>query len=338
MKLSASFSSIVSLLVAFTLNEAMAAPLVIAHRGASGYLPEHTLASKALAYAMGADYLELDTVMTRDGVALVFHDLYLDATTNVASVYPGRARGDGRHYVIDFDYAEIRQLSVNERLDLEKGSARFPGRFPHRAGLFRVHSLADELTLIQGMNQATGQNMGIYIELKHPRWHRDNGHEIAIAVIEMLHTYGYRDNGDKVFIQSFDAAELRRIKSRDMTRLPLIQLIGENRWWPEAKTDFDFLKTPAGLKQIAAYAAGIGPWYRQILLDANDEGEIRFSALVENAHATGLVVHPYTLRADALPKFVSDFDQLLELLVKRQKVDGVFTDHPDRVRQFLARD
>ena len=224
------------------------------------------------------------------------------------------------------------------RIDLETGDLRYPARFPHRPGLFRVHSLADELTLIQGLNRATGQNVGVYVELKHPRWHRDQGFDIAADVIGLLHAHGYRDKDARAFIQCFDAAELRRIKSRDLTRLPLIQLIGENRWWPEAKTDFDFLRTPAGLKQVSTYAVGIGPWYRQILLDTNSDGEIRFSALVENAHAAGLMVHPYTLRADALPDILPDFDRLLDFLIRQQKVDGVFTDHPDRVKQFLARE
>jgi len=105
-----------------------AAPIVIAHRGASGYLPEHTLEAKALAYGLGADYLEQDVVATRDAQLVVLHDLHLDDVTDVASRFPGRQRADGRHYAIDFDLAELQQLAVSERRKPGSRSARFPER------------------------------------------------------------------------------------------------------------------------------------------------------------------------------------------------------------------
>src|SRR5690606_38952800 len=111
-------------------------PLVIAHRGASGYLPEHTLPAKALAHAQGADFLEQDVVASRDGALLVFHDLVLDELTDVAERFPGRARADGLHYVIDFDLAELRTLKAGERRLRGSRDARFPGRFPADRPLF----------------------------------------------------------------------------------------------------------------------------------------------------------------------------------------------------------
>jgi len=108
---------------------AVAEPLVIAHRGASGYLPEHTLAAKALAHGQGADYLEQDVVLTADDVPIVLHDIHLDSTTDVADRFPDRARPDGRWYAVDFSLAEVRQLAVGERLGRD-GTAAFPGRFP----------------------------------------------------------------------------------------------------------------------------------------------------------------------------------------------------------------
>ena len=320
-------------LLLVTLAEAAAAPLVIAHRGASAYLPEHTLAAKVMAFEMGADYIEQDIVLTRDGVPIVFHDLYLDAMTDVAEVFKGRARADGKHYVIDFDYAEIQKLTVNERIDLGTSRQLFGERFPAGHNLFRIHTLDEELELLRGLEHSTGREVGIYVELKNPRWHAKHDHDIALRVLPILHDFGYRDARDRAYLQSFDAAELRRIKAQNMTELPLIQLIGENRWWSDSGTDYDHLKTPAGLAEIKTYAAGIGPWYRQILLD---EGPT-FSSLVADARKLGLKVHPYTLRADALPKFVDDFDQLLAYLFRRQRVDGVFTDHPDKVLEFLGR-
>ncbi len=313
-----------------------AEPLVIAHRGASGYLPENTLAATALAHAQDADYIESDVVMTRDGVAIVFHDLYLDATTDVAARFPGRARADGRHYVVDFDYAEIRRLAVHERVRLEDRQPRYPRRFSSDAGLFRIHSLADQLALIRGLNRTSNRATGVYVEIKAPRWHARHGLDVAAAVVAELHRHGYRDGLDRAFIQSFDASTLRELAAAGATRLPLIQLIGENDWWPDSRTDYDRLRTPDGLREVAGYAAGIGPWYRQILLGKTDAGAPRYSTLVADARAHGLLVHPYTLRADALPDFVGDFDELLAFLLREQRVDGVITDHPDRVRRFLA--
>ena len=312
-----------------------AAPLVIAHRGASAYLPEHTLAASAMAYAMHADYLELDVVLTKDRQAVVFHDLYLDAMTDVASRYPGRARDDGRHYVADFSLTEISRLKLNERIDLETGKTRYPGRFNASTGLFRIPTLDQVLQLVRGLNHSGPREMGVYVEIKNPVWHAQQGMDIAAQVIEQLHDHGYRRAADPAFIQCFDAATLQRIAAQNLTGLPLIQLIGENRWWPEAETDYDYLRTPAGLREISTYAAGIGPWLGQIVSEREASGEPHYSALVADAHAMGLLVHPYTLRADRLPKGVDDLDQLLDELINEQKVDGVFTDHPDRLREFL---
>ncbi|MCA9216274.1 MAG: hypothetical protein KDB27_24565, partial [Planctomycetales bacterium] len=113
---------------------AMAEPtIVIAHRGASGYLPEHTLPAKALAYGMGADFLEQDVVLSRDGVPIVLHDIHIDTVTDVAKKFPNRKRGDGRFYAIDFDVAELKTLDVVERFDAQTKKAVFPNRFPEHA-------------------------------------------------------------------------------------------------------------------------------------------------------------------------------------------------------------
>ncbi len=336
MKMTAHITAFVAVnLCGLLLAAALADPLVIAHRGASAYLPEHSIASKVLAHSLGADYIEQDVVLTRDGVPIVFHDLYLDAVTDVASRFEDRARADGRHYVVDFDYAELRGLALHERIDLPASTQRYALRFPADARLFRIHSLADELELVRGLNKVTGKRIGIYVELKHPRWHAEHGLDIAASVLPILHAYGYRGAGDRAYLQSFDAATLRRIKTEKLSALPLIQLIGENRWWPDSTTDYDFLKSPAGLDEIKTYAAGIGPWYRQILLAADPDGSPRFSKLVEQAHRAGLEVHAYTLRADSMPDFVDNFEQLLAYLLVDQRIDGVFTDHPDRVLSYL---
>jgi glycerophosphoryl diester phosphodiesterase len=128
---------------------------VIAHRGASGYLPEHTLEAVAMAYAMGADYLEQDVVLTKDDHAIVLHDIHLEAVTNVAQVFPRRARSDGRYYAIDFTLAEIKALQVHERIALPAGAAVYPKRFPVGWSRFEIPTLEEEITLVQGLNKST---------------------------------------------------------------------------------------------------------------------------------------------------------------------------------------
>ena len=311
-------------------------PLVIAHRGASAYVTEHTLAAAAMAYAMGADYLEIDVVVTRDGVPIVFHDLYLDAMTNVADAFPERAREDGYHYVADFDFSEVEQLALHERVSTRTGKSPYPRRFPPEAAVFGIPSLESYLRLVRGLNHSGDRTMGVYVELKWPAWHAQQGLDVTAVTLDVLHRSDYRGADDRAYIQCFDATALKHIARRGLTDLPLIQLIGEDSWWPDQNFDFERMRTPQGLREVARYAAGIGPWFGQIVVSHSEAGEPQFSSLVADAHGHDLLVHTYTLRADRLPSGVADFEQLLRELTAEQKVDGVITDHPDRVREFLA--
>ncbi len=333
--------------VLFTLLSAcvMAAPalaetLVIAHRGASGYLPEHTLAAKALAHAMDADYLEQDVVLSRDGVPLVLHDIYLGPTTDVARRFPGRERDDGRFYAIDFDLAEIRQLRVHERSAIGvDGTERavYPGRFPLGEGWAGVPTLAEEIDFIDGLNHSRGRRAGLYIELKAPRWHKRQGQDIATAVLAVLSDKGYAERAEDVFLQCFDDQTLRYLRNTLKTPLPLIQLIADNGWHEDGDIDYDHMRTPAGLDAVARYADGIGPWLMQIYTGRAEDGTALFTDLVPEARARGLKVHPYTFRADELPPGVDSFETLLDLFIDHQHVDGLFTDFPDRVKDYLGR-
>ena len=321
---------------AFAANtSSMSDKLIIAHRGASGYLPEHSLEAKAMAYAQGANYLEQDVVLTRDAKAVVLHDITLDAVTDVAEKYSGRQRPDGKHYVVDFDLSELESLSMHERIDPRTGEARYPDRFPKEHKPFRIHTLEQEIRFVQGLNLSTGQAVGIYPEIKDPVFHHDNGMDISGIVIDVLHAHGYRTRFDRAYLQCFDAITLKEIHAKRLTDLRLVQLIGENRWWPDSRTDYDFLKTSEGLNAVAQYAAGVGPWYRQIYLGIDGNKKFEYSSLVRDAHRAGLEVHPYTLRADRFPEEFERFEQLLAALLVEQNVDGVFTDHIDRVRQFI---
>jgi glycerophosphoryl diester phosphodiesterase len=296
--------------------------LVIAHRGASGYLPEHTLAAKALAHAMGADFLEQDVVATRDGALLVFHDLWLDDMTDVATRFPGRCRADGKHYCFDFDLDEIRRLRVTERRTEGGTAAKYPGRFPSGTGSFGIPTLDEELALVAGLNSSTGRHAGVYTEIKEPGWHHAAGFDLSKAVLAVLARHGYARRADAAFVQCFDDAELRRVRMELRSDLRLIRLIDSDEALPDA----------SGLREMAAFADGIGPGLGRLLREP--AGGRRF---VAEARAVGLAVHVYTARADALPPGVASFDELMRRLTEELGVTGVFTDFPDLSVRCLNR-
>lgn len=286
--------------------------VVIAHRGASGYLPEHTLEAYALAYAQGADYLEPDLVVTKDGRFICRHDIHLEESTNVKEVFPEKKREDGRWYAIDLTLAEVKQLRAEERL---------PNRFPVGKAAFEVPTFEEMTELTQGLNKTTGRNVGIYPELKEPLWHAKNGHPMEAAVLDILTRYGYTGKDAPVFIQCFWPDPLIKIRKELGSELPLIMLIG-------ADGRSDRLATKEGIEYIATFANGIGPAKEWI--EANPE-------LVKWAHDAGLLVHPYTVQADNVPAPYGNVEDELTRLLVDYKVDGLFIDHPDRMVLFLSR-
>jgi len=312
--------------------------LVIAHRGASGYLPEHTLEAKAMAYAMGAHYIEQDVVMTRDDRLIVLHDITLDRTTDVNLRYPGRSRPDGRYYAIDFTLDEIRTLRVTEGIDSRKQGREpvYPQRFPVGRSRFRINTLAEEIELIQGLNKSTGGDVGIYPEIKSPAFHRSEGKDLSRAILLMLKSFGYTTPEHKVFVQTFDHAELKTVHEQLLPefgiQLKLVQLIGTG-------AEYTWMLTAEGLAKLAVYADGIGPDKSLIYPDGVQSQELQASDLVTLAHTNGLQVHPYTFRSDVgqLPGYARDFSTLLELFFLGAGVDGIFTDYPDLAVESLAR-
>jgi glycerophosphoryl diester phosphodiesterase len=304
-------------------------PIVIAHRGASGYLPEHTLAAKALAHGLGADYLEQDVVATRDSQLVVLHDLYLDDVTDVALKFAGRHRSDGRHYVVDFDLAELKTLTVFERRAHGTSAAKYPARFPADTGLFGIATLAEELQLVGGLNRSTGRIAGIYTEIKDPVWHRRHGIDLSSLVLAELRAFGYSSDDDSAFVQCFDATELVRVKQELGCRLPLVQLVG-----PEA--EYAALLTAKGLQSVSRYAYGLGPHYSQLVEVVEEGRRARAGGLAQQAHGAGLRVHAYTFRRDDLPPYSRTIEDLLELFFADVGVDGVFSDHPDVAARVRA--
>jgi len=332
--------------------------LVIAHRGASGYLPEHTLAAKAMAHAMGADYIEQDVVMTKDDQLIVLHDPYLDRVSDVMDRYPSRSRninGTNRWLAIDFTLAEIKTLKASQSFRLKKTEtttekvADYPNRFPIFSSDFRISTLEEEIELIQGLNHSTGKSVGIYTEIKAPWLHLMEGKDISLAVLKLLKKHGYTSKKDKAFLQCFDAEEVQRIHDDLMPKvgvdLKLIQLIAPSEWGETLRIkngkleryNNDWLFKPGAMKKLARYVDGIGPWNSLLVADSASKENMKFTNMVSQAHAAGLKVHPFTFRSDPgkIPAYARDFEHLLEIFLFDLGVDGVFTDFPDKGVGYL---
>lgn len=341
----------ISFLILLLLScEALASEkLIIAHRGASGYLPEHTLASKALAYGFGVPYLEQDLAMTKDDKLVVVHDIYLDRISNVASVFPNRARKDGRYYVIDFTLAEIKSLDFTEGFEFKNGKKVqvYKNRFPMDKSSFKIHSFEEEIEFIQGLNKSMNKDVGLYVEIKMPWFHTQEGKDIAKATLLTLKKYGYTSKDSKVFFQSFDYPNLLYVKKlmKELgMELKLIALIAKNEWnetyelkdgkWQSY--DFTYLLDEKNMSEIAKIVDGLGPSYDMLFdVKKSKKGKIVINDLVKNAHKHELLVHPYTLRKDKLPTYASNINELFEAVLFKANADGVFTDFPDLALEFL---
>ncbi|MEY4941272.1 MAG: Glycerophosphoryl diester phosphodiesterase precursor [Verrucomicrobiota bacterium] len=326
----------VSFAVIFPSNSAThAAPVVIAHRGASGYLPEHTREAKVMAYAMGADFLEQDLVLTKDDVPIVLHDIHLDAVTDVVRKFPERRRADGRIYALDLTLAEVKQLRVTERFDLKTGKPVYPKRFPGEKAAFELSTLEEELQLIRGLNRSTGRSVGIYPELKQPKWHRDQGRDISKVVLPILARYGYETKAALCFLQCFELAELKRLRTDLGWQGRLVLLIGGNKVGADG-TDFDRVCTDEGLTEIAGFVDAIGPAISRVVT-WSPAGVRQTTSLPRLARAHQLAVHAWTVRTDELPKHCPSVHELHEALLNENQVDAVFSDFPDITKAAVVR-
>jgi glycerophosphoryl diester phosphodiesterase len=298
------------------LAAASSGPLVIAHRGASGYRPEHTLESYRLAVEMGADFIEPDLVSTKDGVLIARHENEIGSTTDVANRFLDRKRTktiDGQSltgwFTEDFTLAEIKTLRARERLAFR--SHAYDGQFA-------IPTFDEVLDLAQRLGDARKRPVGVYPETKHPTYFRGISLPLEERLLEALQRHGWNDRAAPVFIQSFEQGNLRELRKKTTVRL--IQLVN----------------TPAmiegeGLKAIAAYADGIGP-EKRLVIPVNADGSLAAPTdLVARAHALNLLVHVWTVRTekDFLPagyqgNVAAEFEAL-----RRLGVDGVFTDFPD---------
>ncbi|QDT56095.1 Glycerophosphoryl diester phosphodiesterase precursor [Caulifigura coniformis] len=310
--------------------------LVFAHRGASGYLPEHSLPAKAMAYAQGADYLEQDVVLTRDDVPIVLHDIHLDGVTDVASRFPDRKRADGRYFAIDFTLAEIRQLKATQRFDPKSGKPVSPKRFPLTGYTGHLHTLEEEIAFIQGLNFSTGRSVGLFTEIKKPTFHTNEGRDIARIVCDVLTRHGYgRDRESLCWIQCFEKTTLKRLREDLGWRGRLMMIYGAGRTGEDG-SDYQALATSDGLKELAGFVEGVFPNQARVVT-WDQAGHPSAGDFTRLAHEAGLRVISGVVRRDALPENCPSIDGLHEALFAVAGVDDVCTDFPDLSVQWLKR-
>jgi glycerophosphoryl diester phosphodiesterase len=313
-------------------------PAVASHRGASGYLPEHTLEAKAMAYALGVDYIEQDVVLTKDNVLVVLHDHTLETTTDVAKKFPGRHRKDGSYYAIDFTLDEIKSLLVTERFDPKTGKAVFAGRFPVGFGIdFRVPTLEEEILLVQGLNKSTGRNVGLYVEVKEPAFHEKEGKPIMEATIEMLARYGYNKDDAKVILQIFDFDAVKKSRALGW-KAPLAMLVDmDGQMLIDDKDVHKWLLTEEGVKEVSKYASIYAPWFTHLALPSEDGKSWSTAPCLKWARDAGMSVHTWTHRTDSLAKGFSSEEAMFDAIFKEMKLDGLFSDFPDHPIKYLEK-
>ena len=351
-------------------------PLVIGHRGASGYRPDHTLESYKLAIDMGADFIEPDLVATKDGVLVARHEPNITGTTDVATRPEFASRKTTKNvdgvneegwFVSDFTLAELKTLRAVQPLSDRDQSFN---------GKFQIPTFEEVLDLAKAEGTKAGRTVGVYPETKHPTYHANLGLPLEDRLLAVLAKYGYTTKASPVIVQSFEVSNLKYLRTK--TQVRLVQLVDANDVNADGSMDltapydkpYDFavagdsrtfasLLTPAGLKEIKTYADGIGPWKPYLIpskqVDANKDGKpddlngdgkiderdrvmMPATSVVKDAHAAGLFVHAYTFRNEA-KRLASDFkgDPKAEYrLFYNLGVDGVFSDFADTAK--AARD
>ena len=329
-------------------------PLVIGHRGAPGYMPEHTLGSYELAIKLGADFIEPDVVSTKDGQLIVRHDPVLSDTTDISSHPEFADRKRTIHFknfsitdffTCDFTLAEIKTLRCKQA---------YASRDHSRDGLYQVLTLEEMIDCVQSGARTAGRPLGIYPEIKFSSFHAAMGLPIEDKLLDILTKAGLNRASAPVFIQSFEQANLQALKKKTDIRLMQLcdgsdtdPLTGAVSFAPPSDRPYDWtlsgrsgtyadLLTPAGLAEVATYAAVVAPWKRHLLAFTHDpvsgkHRPVAHKSIVDNAHEAGLLVHIWTMRNDA-PHLDSYYngDPIAEYLdFYKLGVDGLFTDFAD---------
>lgn len=310
-------SVILALLVSVT-TLAIADPLVIAHRGASGYLPEHTLDAYRLAIEQGADFIEPDLVVTRDGVLVCRHDTYLGTTTNVATKpgFANRKRSVGNRddwFVSDFTLAELATLRARQP---------FATRDQSHNDKLAIPTFQQVIDLVLAHEAATGKRIGLYPELKAPPFFREAGHDTGALLLAQLEVNNLATARDRVYIQSFDAETLRQL--RPETGLPLVMLVR-----PKSREALSEPNVP--LADVATFADVLGAHKFMVIGPGGQPTD-----LVARARQFNLEVHTWTYRNDRPGPSFADLESELRAALAAG-IDGFFTDHPDVGRRVTDR-
>lgn len=334
--------------------------LVIGHRGASAWRPEHTLASYAKAIDDGADFIEPDLVMTKDGVLVARHENEIAGTTDVASHPEFAARKttktiDGHAvngwFTEDFTLAELKTLRARERLpEIRPANTKFDGQF-------EMPTFDEIVEFAAAQSKSQGRAIGIYPEIKHSTWFRTLGLPMEDALLAVIRKHAYTVQAAPLFLQSFETANLKYLRGQlgGLPNVKLIQLLGEpaeRPWDLHAANDprtYADLMWPQGLHEIARYADAIGPNKLSIIPRKADGTLGRATSLVADAHAQKLLVHPYTFRPENFflptgmhvpggPAARGDAGAVAEIRAYLAAgIDGFFTDDPAIGRQALTR-
>jgi glycerophosphoryl diester phosphodiesterase len=321
-------------------------PVVIGHRGAAGYRPEHTLAGYALAARMGADFIEPDLVSTKDHVLVARHEPEIGSTTDVADHPEFASRRTTKvldgvpttgWFTTDFTLAELRTLRAKERIpQVRQRNTLYDGRYP-------IPTFQEVIDLAQRLTKELHRTIGIYPETKHPTFFQQAGLPLEAPLVQALRRNGLDHPHAPVFVQSFETANLKALHRQ--VKVPLVLLYGTAASKPYdvaaagGTTTFGDLATPAGLRSVARYADGVGPSKEYVIpVDAAGRS-LPPTRFVADAHAAGLVVHPYTFRNENLflplearrgSDPVAYGDAFAEYRAfYAAGVDGVFSDNPD---------
>ncbi|MEH2259040.1 glycerophosphodiester phosphodiesterase [Nostoc sp.] len=312
-------------------------PIIIAHRGASGYRPEHTLAAYELAIALGADYIEPDLVSTKDGILIARHENEISETTNVAS-HPEFAHlqttkiidGESKTgwFTEDFTLTELKTLRAKERIpQLRSQNTAYDG-------LLEIPTLQEIIDLVKVKSGEINRTIGIYPETKHPTYFQSIGLALEAPLLTTLTANGYQGANAPVFIQSFEVGNLQDLSTK--TDLPLVQLLNDSGKPDDfvvsgCERTYTDLVTASGLAEIAKYAQAVGI-HKNLLVPRDNNGKLRSpTSLVIDAHAAGLLVHVWTFRNEDcfLPLDFQGNPQGEYELFFNLGVDGVFSDYPD---------
>lgn len=333
--------------------------LVIAHRGASGYRPEHTLAAYELAIEMGADYVEPDLVPTKDNVLVARHENEISGTTDVAEHPEFQNRKtkkiiDGKPaegwFTEDFTLAELKTLRAKERMpNVRQHNTIYNSRYA-------IPTFQEIIDLVKRKELELHRTIGIYPEAKHPTYFASIGLSNVMPLLAVLQRNGYDRASAPIFIQCFEVSALKELRKK--TKLNLVQLIADDELPYDLhlnssyKTPADFI-TKTALAEIATYANGIGP-NKNLIVPRDSAGNLQQpTSLVQNAHAAGLVVHPWTFRNENefLPADLrrpqqqkdstcqrGDYgDAIAEYKIfAKAGVDGFFTENPDTARASIS--